>query len=120
MHKIMMNMYPNPGFSPEDITFDDRHESIRIKPKYNSSAEDWVKRLRSASFFAKGPKLYQTVLPKLGGIAQICEPTKENLDKFKEKLDNLLQTIPDEPGDGLGRVALTNSILDQIRHQRPE
>ena len=116
-HKIMLNMYPNPGFNPEDITFDERYESICVKPKYNPRAEEWVKRIRSASFFAKGPKLYQTVLPKLGGIAQISEPSKENLDKFKEKLDEFLQTIPDEPGDGDGRVALTNSILDQIRHQ---
>ena len=117
MHKIMLGMYPNPGFEPTDIAFDDRFESILIRPKHNPKAELWVQRLRYASFFDKGPKLYQAVLPKLGGIQNLVEPTKKNVDKFKEKLDDLLETIPDEPGEQGSRNAPTNSILDQIHNQ---
>ena len=116
----MTHAYPNPGFRPEDISFDDRYNSIKLKPKYDKDAGPAAKRLRSASFFSKGPKLYETVLPLLGGIENICDPSEENLKEFKKKLDTLLETIPDEPEIGEPRPALTNSILDQIRYRKED
>ena len=120
MHKIVLGLYPNPGFDPTSFSFDDRSQSIRVKPKHEPTAEPRVQQLRSASFFAKGPKLYQAVLACMGGVEQICEPTEENIAKFKGKLDDLLESIPDEPGEGGQRNAATNSILDQIHHRRSE
>ena len=120
MHKIVLGIYPNPGFDPSTFHFDDRSQSIRVMPKHVPSAEPRVQRLRSASFFAKGPKLYEAVLSKIGGVEHILEPTEENLAKFKSKLDELLEAIPDEPGEGGHRNAATNSILDQIHHRRTE
>ena len=117
MHKILTNLYPNPGFNPEEIHFDERFERILVRPKHNPSAEPWVERLRTASFFTKGPKLYQTVLPYLGGVDQLKEPTEDNLKEFKKKLDEFLETIPDEPGYPEGRRARTNSVLDQVRYK---
>ena len=84
MQKIILSIYPNPGFNPADIHYSDRLESIKLKPKHNPKAEMWVQRLRSASFFETGPKLYNEVLPKLGGIQQISEPTKENLTNSRK------------------------------------
>ena len=118
MHKVLTNWYPNPGFDFNDISFNDRLQSISVRPKDDPKAEPWVRRLRASSFFGKGPKLYELVLTKLGGIEALEDP--ENHDKFKRKLDELLATIPDQPTvEGLHRQALTNSILDQIRHQTP-
>ena len=116
MHKIILGIYPNPGFDPKDIAYDDRFESILIRPKHCPTAKPWVQQIRYASFFHKGPKLYQTILPKIGGVQNILEPNKTNIDKFKEKLDDLLEFIPDEPGEKGCRNATTNSILDQIHH----
>ena len=118
MRKVITSWYPNPGIDFKDVTFNDRLQSITVRPKYNPKAEDWVKRLRASSFFSKGPKLYELVLEKLGGIAALEEP--DNHEKFKGKVDELLETIPDEPTHAdLKRTALSNSILDQIRHQYP-
>ena len=87
MHKVITSWYPNPGIDFKDVTFNDRLQSISVRPKYDQKAEDWVKRLRASSFFSKGPKLYELVLEKLGGIAALEEP--DNHEKFKGKVDEL-------------------------------
>ena len=81
-----------------------------------------MKQLRTASIFSKGPRLLETVLPFLGGMACLTDP-EPNVADFKDRLDKLLVQIPDEPtvpGLTAGmRQAHTNSILDQIRYGNP-
>ena len=121
MYKIITKLYPNPGFDLSSIVFNERGE-VRMDPKFDPRAPSWVKRLRTASIFSKGPRLLETVLPYLGGMACLTNPAPNVVD-FKEKLDKVLVTIPDEPTvPGLTanmRPALSNSILDQIRHGNP-
>ena len=115
MYKIIMKIYPNPGFDLSTIVLNDRL-GVRMAPKVDLKAPQWVERLRTASIFSKGPRLLEAVLPHIGGVAAITNPTP-NLEKFKEDLDKLLTSIPDQPNvPGLKCPALSNSILDQIRH----
>ena len=116
MYKIINQLYPNPGIDLSSIVLNVR-EGIKIPAKHDPKAPQWVQRLRTASFFSKGPRLLETVLPFIGGVACLTEEIP-NVDKFKEKLDELLETIPDQPTvPGLTCPALSNSILDQIRHR---
>ena len=121
MYKIVTKLYPNPGFDLTTIVLNERGE-VRMDPKHNPSASAWVKRLRTASIFSKGPRLLETVLPFLGGMACLTDPEPDAAD-FKERLDKLLLQIPDQPTvPGLTssmRQAHTNSILDQIRYGNP-
>ena len=58
----------------------------------------------------------EAVLPHIGGLGSITNLTPD-LEKFKEKLDKFLSLVPDQPTvPGLTCPALSNSILDQIRH----
>ena len=116
MYKIITQLYPNPGIDLSGITLNDR-QGTKIPSKFDPKAPQWVQRLRTASFFSKGPRLLETVLPFIGGVACLTEDTPD-VDKFKEKLDKLLETIPDQPTvPGLTCPVMSNSILDQIRHR---
>ena len=122
MYKIITKLYPNPGFDLSSIVLSEKGE-VRMDPKFNDKAPSWVQRLRTASIFSKGPRLMETVLPFLGGMACLTNPNP-NVADFKERLDKLLNCIPDKPlVPGLTasmRNAHTNSILDQIRHGGPK
>ena len=76
-----------------------------------------VKRLKEQSFQVHGPKLFNCLPQTLRNI------TKVSVEEFKEKLDEYLSSIPDEPNvDGLTPGACdiftakpSNSIIDQSR-----
>ena len=90
MYKIITKLYPNPGTDLSSIVLNDR-QGIKIPAKHDSKAPQWVQRLRTASFFSKGPRLLETVLPFIGGVACLTEDIPD-VDKFKGKLDELLET----------------------------
>ena len=77
---------------------------------------DSVKTLRTQSFQVSGPRLFNC-LPK-----NIRNMTKCDLEKFKEKLDNFLSKVPDEPKTetlipGASRLYTerqSNSLLYQV------
>ena len=71
-----------------------------------------IRNLKEASFTIHGPQLFN-VLPKW-----IRNITGVSVDKFKDKLDEFLQTIPDEPqiiGYTAIRRADSNSIIDMVK-----
>ena len=78
-------------------------------PSYRTSAPNWVKNLKEASFCVRGPRLFNC-LPK-----EIRDISSVHIDVFKAALDSWLSDIPDEPHvpgyTGLRR-ADTNSIKD--------
>jgi hypothetical protein len=120
IYKIMIGAYPNPGIVD---TYYEERSGIRVKSKLNFRAPGWVKTARISSFFNIAPKLYNILPRYLRDPNYIVEPTKDNIDAFKKEVDNFLGRIPDQPytqGREKERVALTNSILDQVRHIRPE
>ena len=120
IYKIMIGAYPNPGIVN---TYYEERTGIKVKSKVNLRAPAWVKNARVASFFNRAPKLYNILPRYLRDPKYIVEPTKENIDDFKKEVDKFLSRIPDQPytqGREKERVALTNSILDQVRRIRPE
>ena len=67
-------------------------------------------RLKEQAFQVNGPKLFNC-LP-----ANIRNISRKGLDEFKEKLDNHLQQVPDQPKiDGLSPGTETNSLLHQTK-----
>ena len=70
---------------------------------------------RENFFSVKGLKLFN-ILP-----ADIRSSLNCDISAFKEKLDNFLSSVPDEPGvPGYcpGRAAASNSLLDQVPYRR--
>ena len=110
--KIIEGLAPNCGITVQPSGRRGRElqvPQLRGKPGIQS--------LRSQSFQVHGPQLFNS-LPK-----SIRDVTKVSVDDFKEKLDNFLQKIPDEPNvEGLTpgacnlwTAAPSNSIVDQAR-----
>ena len=84
-------------------------------PKLNGSAK--IKFMRKESFQCSGPKLFNSLPKSIRNLKKVTEVG------FKEKLDNYLQDIPDEPKvPGSTPTCLTpmeasnqlDSILDTI------
>ena len=86
MYKIITKLYPNPGIDLGSITLNDR-QGVKIPSKFNPKAPAWVQNLRTASFFSKGPRLLEAVLPFVGGVMSLTGTPDVN--KFKDKLDEL-------------------------------
>ena len=80
MYKIITELYPNPGIDLGGITLNDR-QGTKIPSKFNPKAPEWVQNLRTASFFSKGPRLLEAVLPYIGGVASLTGTADVN--KFK-------------------------------------
>ena len=115
-----MGTYPNPGFDLSSVTQNNRN-GIQIPPKINLKAPDWVQTVRGASFFTKGPKLFNILPQELRTQQYLIDPTQEDIKKFKEGVDKYLARVPDQPKtEGLQRVALTNSILFQDQYKTNE
>ena len=90
-----------------------RRGRVCLIPSVNSHATQAIKTLRYASFGIQGPRLFN-VLP-----AYIRNTTGCSVETFKNKLDNFLQTVPDEPqvkGYTAMRRADSNSLLDMTQH----
>ena len=113
--KILEGISPNCGLLSQ--SFERRGREVKI-PAVRGKGK--VQTLREASFQVHGGKLFNS-LPK-----SIRDLNKISVDKFKEKLDFYLQTIPDEPNlNGYIPTACSqqtgcpsNSLIDQAKSQK--
>ena len=93
-----------------------RHGRKCRVPCVNTCATSRVRNIRNASFAINAPRLFNS-LPK-----HIRDITDCSTDVFKNRLDNYLSTIADEPqipGYTAIRRAETNSLL-HMQHLRPQ
>ena len=117
LYKIVIGTYPNPGLDLSSIDRNTRN-GIKVTPKLNLKAPDWVQTIRGASFFNKAPQLFNILPLKLRQPKYINNPTHKYVEKFKRGVDKFLETIPDTPNTaGLPRDVFSNSILFQIKHR---
>ena len=111
--KVLQGLVPNPGVfeARENEYLGRRCQLPQLKQKTRMS----IQTMKENSFQTSGPKLFNS-LPK--GIRNMKKFTE---DEFKEKLDEYLQKLPDQPKiDGLipwgqdleGKPS--NSILFQV------
>ena len=111
--KMLENMVPNFTLERSQIKC---HTSLRygrqcIVPPVSRTASSRVQSLSEGSLCVNGARLFNT-LP-----ANIRNMTNVELPKFKEKLDEFLATIPDEPqcpGYTAARRADSNSLLNMV------
>ena len=113
--KILEGQVPNCGLK-ENTTRNEQRGRMVVVPKVKTKASKSVQTLRETSFQVSGPALYNKLPRKLRDM------TKCTVDEFKEKLDEFLATIPDEPRcPGLTPTVMTpsgvptNSLLYSIR-----
>ena len=113
--KVMEGLVPNCGLT---ATHNDRRgREGKIPPLKGSQS---VRNLRDQSFQVRGPRLFNT-LPR-----NIRDTTKVSVEDFKEKLDNFLSLLPDQPKVGdlvpnvCDQVTLkpSNSVIDVIKHMK--
>ena len=117
LYKIVIGTYPNPGLDLSSIDRNTRN-GIKVTPKLNLKAPDWVLTIRGASFFNKAPQLFNLLPLKLRQPKYINNPSQKYVKKFKRGVEKFLETIPDTPNTaGLPRDVFSNSILFQIKHQ---
>ena len=102
MYKIVIHLVPNPGFE-----IDYTRDKLKIKTKFKQTAHETIKTIRFNSFFAIGPKLYNSIPTALRELEDIHIPEKKHVETFKKKLDAYLTDIPDIPG------TQANSLLNQ-------
>ena len=102
VYKIVLGTVPNPGLQ---YTNYERH-GIKVTPKFNRKS--MVQSIRNASFFVKGPLMYNKLPLHLRLTKWLTEPTAANVMKFKTELDSYLSTIPDLPG------TFNNSLAPKI------
>ena len=115
--KVLEGLAPNCGLSETKSDRSGRQCSI---PPINNKSRQSIKTLRNQSFQVHGPQLFNC-LPK-----HIREISKCSILDFKEKLDQYLTKIPDQPKVGglvpttcdLFNMSPSNSLVDQIREFR--
>ena len=95
-YKIVINIVPNPGFV---ISYDPRRK-ITIKPKsdHRQVVASWIRNARNHSFYTIGPMLYNSLPAYLRELEEISTPTKNHINRFKNRLQKYLITIADIPG----------------------
>ena len=113
--KILEERVPNCGLEENMTRTDQRGRMVKI-PKLNTKAPKGVQTLRESSFQVSGPALFNKIPRKIRDMKR-C-----SIEDFKEKLDQFLSTVPDEPRcPGLTPSAVTpggaptNSLLYTIR-----
>ena len=68
-----------------------------------------VRKAREQSLSVRGGKVFNLLPENLRSM------NTDHVDTFKNHLDTFLSSVPDQPTvTGLGRAALTNSLLDQL------
>ena len=110
--KILEELVLNCGLT---VLHSDRRGREAVVPPLKGSPS--IRKLREQSFQVNGPRLFNCLPPSIGNISKV------SVDEFKEKLDNFLAKVPDEPNvDGLTPTACnlftaapSNSIIDQAR-----
>ena len=113
IYKIMIGLCPNPGFDRIPM-----NRRTTIMPKCSGRTDNWVKTARQSSFFVRGPQLFNTLPEHLRNVMLPEVPSKLCVEKYKEKLDEYLWHIPDQPGsvEDDSRLADTNSLLHQTQY----
>ena len=94
IYKIIIHLIENPGLT---INYNPRTK-LMIHPKSCNQAPAWIKKARSSSFFAQGPKLFNALPSHLRELEDIADPAKSHVHSFKGRLDDHLRGIPDNPG----------------------
>ena len=115
--KILEGLAPNCGVVESTTDRAGRQCSV---PTLKTKSRQKIKTLRNQSFQVNGPQLFNT-LPKYIRNMSNCSVTD-----FKEKLDQYLTVIPDQPLIGnlipatcdLYSLSPSNSLIDQIREFR--
>ena len=115
--KILEGLAPNCGVVESTTDRAGRQCSV---PTLKTKSRQKIKTLRNQSFQVNGPQLFNT-LPKYIRDMSNCSVTD-----FKEKLDQYLTVIPDQPLIGnlipatcdLYSLSPSNSLIDQIREFR--
>ena len=115
--KILEGLAPNCGVVESTTDRAGRQCSV---PTLKTKSRQKIKTLRNQSFQVNGPQLFNT-LPKYIRDMSNCSVTD-----FKEKLDQYLSVIPDQPLIGnlipatcdLYSLSPSNSLIDQIREFR--
>ena len=88
---------------------------LKLRRKFKQSAPEFARKLRKSSFFYRGPQLYNLLPSNLRQFEEIDSPSRNNVLSFKNRLDNYLKDIPDQPTTvGLQRAAESNSLIHQI------
>ena len=117
--KIMENIVPNPNsLLPSGITngitvnFNSRNGRFCVPPAVKRrQCSVKFRNIRDSSFCFNAPKLFNTLPKDIRNISN-C-----SIDKFKLRLDNFLQSVPDFPHlPGLGKysIATSNSLIHMI------
>ena len=119
LYKVMIGLAPNPGF--ERIPYNER-TGLKFEVKRSRGAAKWVQDLRNASFFSVAPTIFNQLPFELRNFAIPEVPSKKNVEKYKEGLDEYLWNVPDQPdipGVQNRRAAESNSLVHQIRYYTP-
>ena len=92
-----------------DFSHDGRRGRSIVPKTIVRSAPTMVRNAREHSLGVRGAGIFNLLPEKLRSM------NTEHVDLFKNHLDIFLSSIPDQPTvTGLGRAALTNSLLDQL------
>ena len=120
MYKIHIGAIPNVGFRKD---WNDRSQT-KFFAKHNRKARRPIKGLRRASFFSKGPQLFNMLPEEMRELKHVApENVKKEMEDFKKKLDKWLALIPDQPTtEGLTprRQANDNSLPCQYQFHHKE
>ena len=109
--KIINNLAPNLKTNPITTHFSDRRGLYCNVPTLRNARSSKTATLRDGSFAIRGPKLYNVLPQSIRNLQNIT------VDAFKNALDKVLCTLPDEPtvpGYAGGRATKTNSLLDVL------
>ncbi len=106
--KILEGLVPNLNKNPIRCTTSLRHGRMCAVPPTSNNVSTSLQSLRDGTLSIHGARLFNA-LP-----VQLRNMKGSPLPKFKEKLDNFLRTVPDEPqccGYTANRRAASNSLL---------
>ena len=109
MFKILHKLVPNPGI---EFKQSNRNGITALVPIVPSGIPCAVKKLKYHHFNFYGPRLFNLLPLDLRNFSPMGHDV---VFSFKNKLDQFLSTIPDQPTVyGLQRSATSNSLTDQI------
>ena len=117
--KMLENMVPNFTLEQSQMRCQTslRHGRLCVVPPVSRTTNSRTQSLREGSLCVDSARLFN-ILPQ-----DIRNLTNVELPKFKEKLDQFLSSIPDEPlcpGYTASRRAESNSLLNMVTASRQE
>ena len=96
MYKIVKGILPNPSFKSNY----NKRSKTTVRSTFHPLAPAWVKTLRGRSLFSGGPQLCNTLTREIREQEDIENLSKQQVKKFKLKLDAHLAKIHDIPEKG--------------------